>query len=225
MIDRAILFLRRVLATWRGRAALAAAPLSLIAIAAFSNHAIEDAARGKMYSRVEDVPAHDVALVFGASPSTPRGSNPYFDGRIQAAAALWKAGKVKRILASGDNSTRRYDEPTAMKKALVVAGVPESAITLDYAGFRTLDSTVRSKWVFGQESIVLVSQRFQSVRALFIARHFGIDAIAFNADEVQTKFYSGIRLREQMARIKAMLDVYVLHVGPRFPGPPEPIRV
>ncbi len=128
----------------------------------------------------------NVALVLGTRRTTPDGrwSNPHFAHRIEAAAALYRAGKVKRLLVSGDNHVRGYDEPSDMRDALVAAGVPAQAIALDYAGFRTLDSVVRAKEVFGQTSLVVVSEQFHNYRAVFICRHFGIDAVAYSAEPV-----------------------------------------
>jgi SanA protein len=128
------------------------------------------------------------------------------------------------VIVSGDNSTQYYDEASAMKKALVENGVPDSVITLDYAGFRTLDSVVRCKWVFGQSDIILVSQEFQNERALFIAEHFGINAVGFNAQDVPEGYGLKTSIREYFARVKAVLDIYVLKTQPKFPGPPEPIK-
>jgi SanA protein len=130
---------------------------------------------------------------------------------------------VQHIVVSGDNSTEYYDESTAMKEALVLIGVPDSVITLDYAGFRTLDSVVRCKWVFGQSEIIVVSQEFQNERALFIANHYGINAVGFNAKDVPNRYGFKTMLREYLARVKAVLDIYVLNTQPKFPGPPEPI--
>jgi SanA protein len=143
---------------------------------------------------------------------------------MEAVAALWKSGKIKHIIVSGDNSTQYYDEATAMKKALSDIGVPDSVITLDYAGFRTLDSVVRCKWVFGQSEIIVVSQEFQNERAIFIANHFGINAVGFNAKDVPGNYGFKTSVREYFARAKAVLDIYLLHTKPKFPGPPEPIK-
>lgn len=188
-----------------------------------SDKMIESAAKGKLFDRVEDVPVRKTALVFGTSPFSRSGENLFYKYRMEAVAALWKSGKVQHIIVSGDNSTQYYDESTAMKKALVAIGVPDSVITLDYAGFRTLDSVVRCKWVFGQSEIIVVSQEFQNERALFIAKHFGINAVGFNAKDVPGRYGLKTAIREYFARVKAVLDIYVLRTEPKFPGPPEPI--
>ncbi len=190
-----------------------------------SNFIINNSAEGKLFDRVDAVPACATALVFGTSPNARYGENLYYKYRMEAVDALWKAGKIKHIIVSGDNSTQYYDEATAMKKALIDFGIPDSVITLDYAGFRTLDSVVRCKWVFGQSSIILVSQQFQNERAIFIANHFGINAFGFNAKDVPGKYSIKTRIREYFARVKAVLDIYVLGTQPKFPGPPEPIKL
>ncbi len=201
------------------------APILLIVLVIVSNSIITNSAKGKLFSRVEDVPNRTTALVFGTSPYTRTGDNLFYKYRMQAVAELWMAGKVKHIIVSGDNSTQYYDEATSMKKALVEIGVPDSVITLDYAGFRTLDSVVRCKWVFGQSDIILVSQEFQNERALFIANHFGINAVGFNAQDVPNRYGFKTMLREYFARVKAILDIYVLNTQPKFPGPAEPIKL
>lgn len=199
-------------------------PVLLFSLILLSNHLVEKAGHGKIYSRIEDVPARKTALVFGTSPRTKRGKNLFYSYRMQAAADLWKSGKVSHIIVSGDNHTLSYDEATYMKISLNEFGVPDSVITLDYAGFRTLDSVVRCKWVFGQDDVIVVSQQFQNERALFIAEHFGINAIAFNAQDVPNRYGTVTSVREYLARVKAVLDIYVLKTQPKFPGPPEPIR-
>lgn len=181
-------------------------------------------AKGRMYNRISDVPENSAALVLGTSPGSRGKVNLYYKYRMQAAADLWKSGKVDYIIVSGDNSTVNYDEATYMKKTLNDLGIPDSVITLDYAGFRTLDSVVRAYWVFGQKNIVIVSQPFHNERAIFIADHFGINACAYNAKDVPDKYGWKTSLREYLARVNAVLDLFVFQTTPKYPGPPEPIR-
>ncbi|CAN5218677.1 hypothetical protein BH09BAC5_BH09BAC5_29830 [soil metagenome] len=200
-------------------------PLLLIATIFGSDFLIIHSAKGKLFDNLNDVPPRAVALVFGTSPYTKTGDNLFYKYRMQAVADLWKSGKLKHIIVSGDNSTQYYDESTAMKKALIANGVPDSVITLDYAGFRTLDSVVRCKSVFGQTEIILVSQEFQNERGIFIAQHFGINAVGYNAKDVPHHYAMKTMIREYFARVKAVLDIYVLNTQPKFPGPPEPIKI
>lgn len=187
---------------------------------------VGNSTQAQIYSDVNAVPARDVALVSGASPLAKYGRpNLYFQYRMEAAAKLYRAGKVKHLIVSGDNHVSSYDESTAMKAALVALGVPDSCITIDFAGFRTLDSVVRCKTVFGQNRIIVVSQQFHNERAVFIANRFGLDAVAFNAHDVPARYSLKTKLREYLARVNAVLDVTVLGTQPRFNGPPEPIQL
>ncbi|MEM6696956.1 MAG: ElyC/SanA/YdcF family protein, partial [Bacteroidota bacterium] len=111
-------------------------------------------AKDRLYKAVEEIPEHRVGLLLGTSQKLADGrTNLYYAYRIQAAADLYKAGKIEFILASGDNSVKSYDEPSDMKADLMAKGIPESKIYLDYAGFRTLDSVVRAKAIFGQQKL------------------------------------------------------------------------
>lgn len=164
----------------------------------------------RIYNKVEDIPYNKVALLLGTAPVTPYGGhNRYFDYRIDATASLYKSGKISYILVSGDNHKKGYDEPTWMKEALMKQGVPENAIILDYAGFRTLDSVVRSKEIFGQEKITIISQEFHNERAVYLAEHYGIDAVAFNAKDVELlrKKLKIAIFREALSRVKMFIDI------------------
>lgn len=181
---------------------------------------------GRIHYSPGSVPPTDVAMVLGTSPRTRDGrANLFFRYRVEAAAELFKSGKVRHLLLSGDNRTQGYDEPTEMLEALTRAGVPREAMTLDYAGFRTLDSVVRARCVFGQSRLVIVSQGFHCERALYIARVRGIDASALVARNPGGAAGLRVRVRESLARVAAVLDVAVLGRDPRFTGPQEPIRL
>ncbi len=176
-----------------------------------------------LYDRVQDVPMNRVAVLLGTSArSRGGGANLYFTNRIAAAVELLKAGRVQHILISGDNRHASYNEPIAMRRALLAAGVDSSRITLDYAGFRTLDSMVRARDVFGQPGFTVVSQRFHNERAVFLARRMGIAAVGYNAADVPEGYGRLTALREMLARVKLHFDLWA-GVGPHFPGPPEPI--
>ena len=182
---------------------------------------IEFRSRGRVYETLEHVPPTHVGLVLGTSAQLRSGhANPFFTGRIDAAAELYRAGKVGHLLLSGDNRTARYDEPTSMREALLARGVPEAATTLDYAGFRTLDSFARAKKVFGVSRVTIVTDDFHAARSVLLARHFGIDAQAYSSKPIRLRWSTKTRVREIGARLKALLDLYVLRTKPRFLGPP-----
>jgi vancomycin permeability regulator SanA len=143
---------------------------------------------------------------------------------MDVAAALFRTGKVKHLLVSGDNHIKSYDEATDMRDALLAAGVPPSAITCDYAGFRTLDSVMRAQSVFGLTNFAIVTEEFHCPRAVWIARRHKLDVVAFAAPDVPLASWSvRVKAREYLARVLCAADLYVLHRKPKFPGPPEPI--
>lgn len=200
--------------------------LFAIVFAFFCNLWIVLSTSSRIYDDVDSTPVMDVALVLGTSPWTRSGElSDHYRSRIEAAAALYDEGKIKHILASGANPDNTYNEPRKMYQALVKLGVPGEAITLDFAGFRTLDSVVRARKVFGQKRLIIVSQRFHDYRAIFLADKNDIEAIAFAAqkDLVQTSVRN--QGREFFARVRAILDLYVLRTGPRFLGPAEPLVI
>ena len=126
---------------------------------------------------------------------------------------------MKKLIVSGDNHVKEYDEPGCMRDALIRKGVPSSAIVLDYAGFRTLDSVVRAKEVFGQEKITIISQRFHNERAIYLAEHYSIKAIGYNAkDAKRTKRSLMITVvRESISRVKMFID-FLTGKEPKFLG-------
>lgn len=181
--------------------------------------------RDKVYADTAALPANDVAVVLGTSNKLTDGSpNPFFEYRIQTAVNLYESGKVKHFIVSGDNRTRYYNEPEEMKRALVKSGVPDSVITLDYAGLRTLDSIVRCKEIFGQNTITIITQPFHCYRALFISNYYKMDAVAVMAEEPGPKTATRVYVREYLARAKAVLDLYILKTAPRHLGEKEPLN-
>lgn len=180
----------------------------------------------KVYASLQDVPANDVAVVLGTSNKLTSGApNPFFESRIAAAASLYMDGKVRHFILSGDNRTRYYNEPLEMKKALMKSGIPDSVITLDYAGLRTLDTIVRCKEIFGQEKITIITQPFHCYRALFISHYYEMDAVALMADEPTLEQGAKVYFREYFARAKAVLDLYILKTEPRHLGEKEPVQL
>ena len=162
---------------------IVATPLLMLLLC---NLVIEYSVEGKTYSDINTIPKNKVGLVLGTSKRISSGdSNPYYAYRINATIDLYKAGKIEFVLVSGDNGSRYYNEPTTFKKDLVKGGIPEDKIFLDYAGFRTLDSMVRAKAIFGLDSVTVISQEFHNERAIYLAKHKGLDAIGFNAQDIQ----------------------------------------
>ncbi len=179
-----------------------------------------------IYTEIKDLPQKKAALLLGTAKYVAKGKKNYFYVyRIRAAVALWKAGKVKAIVVSGDNETKYYNETARMQKDLIKAGVPKKYIALDYAGFRTLDSVVRAEAVFDLEDYIIVSQKFHLERALFIAKAKGQKVIGFAAKDIAgTKAANKMIAREFLARAKAFLDVYILGTKPRFYGKKEKVN-
>jgi SanA protein len=174
-----------------------------------------------IYLHPESVPEYPVGLVLGTSHRLSSGNpNSYFQQRIDAAVQLFRSGKIKHIIVSGDNRSKYYNEPLEMKKALMAKGIPAAAITLDHAGLRTLDSIVRSKKIFGQQRIVIITQAFHAHRALFICRFEHMDAVALAADSDRPDPWHS-KLREYLARAAAVFDLYIFRTQPRFLGEQE----
>ncbi|SKC60501.1 SanA protein [Ohtaekwangia koreensis] len=209
---------------WLKRIVLAFS-ISFVLFLLFCNVWIVLSTKDKVYTDVEELPSHRIALVLGTSHKLAGGkANPFFEKRMETAAKLFDMGKIDHFILSGDNSSIFYNEPVAMRKALMKLGVPDSAITLDYAGLRTLDSVVRSQKIFGQDKITIITQPFHSYRALFISQYYNMDAVAMVADEPDFEYSIKVRLREYLARTKAVLDLYVLKTVPRHLGQKEQLN-
>ncbi len=181
--------------------------------------------QGYVAHSMEDIEQKmDVGVVLGTSRWTVHGEeNSYFVGRVNAAADLFANGYVRHLILSGDNAQLEYNEPIQLQHALVDRDVPQEDMTLDYAGFRTLDSVVRSKEVFGQDSIMIISQKFHLPRAIFIARKNGITAFGFVASGAESTVT--VKLREYMARALSVADVYIFRRRPKFLGQQEEIII
>ena len=190
----------------------------LILLLSLTSYKISAFSRQYLYNSTDSIPACKTAVLLGTSKFMSDGSkNYFFYNRTKAAETLFKSGKIQFVIISGDNSLSYYNEPADMKKELVNAGVPDSVIFLDYAGFRTFDSMIRAKEVFGQTKFIVVSQQFHNERAVFIARKHGIEAYGYNAEDVDA--YSGFKtkIRELFARVKVFIDVYT-NKKPKFLG-------
>ncbi len=185
---------------------------------------VKNYAKDKLYNSVEEIPYNKVGLLLGTAKVLPNGLfNLYYRYRINAAIELYNAKKIEFVLVSGDNATKYYNEPATIKRDLIERGIPAEKIFLDYAGFRTFDSIIRSKEVFGQTSITVISQKFHNERAIYIAKNKGINAIGFNARDVYIKYGLKTQIREKFARVKMLADL-IFGKQPKFLGEKIPIE-
>lgn len=144
--------------------------------------------------------------------------NIYFRNRIDAVRDLYVSGRIDCVLVSGDNSTEQYNEARDMQSALMSEWIPPERIFLDYAGFRTLDSVVRAKEIFGQNRFTIISQKFHIARALWIAKHFNIDAVGYTAADVPWNLGIRTMIREIGSRLTLYWDLYIADTSPKFLG-------
>jgi SanA protein len=182
-----------------------AGALLAVLLAWFAERRLDQTAEAWSFSDVAKVAPADVALVLGTAPIGPEGGpNVYFVRRLDAAAALWKAGKVKYLVVSGS-----LNEPPAMRAGLIERGVPAAVIYSDPAGDRTWDSIAGMRDIYGQKRIVIVSQRFHLSRALFLARHAGLEAWGFEARDVEQPYSVFTELRRYPSALRAYFDVWI----------------
>uniref|UniRef100_UPI004049CA34 SanA/YdcF family protein n=1 Tax=Flavobacterium sp. TaxID=239 RepID=UPI004049CA34 len=182
------------------------------------DYRINKQTENQIFKTTESIPANKAGLLLGTSKLLSSGKpNQYFDYRILAAETLFKSGKIKNIVISGDNSRKDYNEPQDMKDELLKRGIPEAHIYLDYAGFRTFDSVYRMNEIFGQTSFTIISQEFHNQRAVYIANALNLDVVAFNAKDVNV--YNGLKtkIREKLARVKVEID-FLINKKPKFLG-------
>ncbi|MFJ4711843.1 vancomycin high temperature exclusion protein [Streptomyces sp. NPDC088785] len=177
------------------------------------------AASGDRLRDVSDVPRTDVAVVFGAGLWNGEPS-PYLAHRLDAAAGLYRSGRVRVLLVTGDNSRAEYDEPDAMRTYLTRHGVPSRAVVRDYAGFDTWDSCVRARKIFGVDRAVLVTQGFHVRRAVALCEAAGVSSYGVGVDEVHDATWYAGGAREVLAAAKALADV-TFRPDPHFLGRQE----
>jgi len=182
------------------------------------------AARPYIAPSLEDLPSRPVALVLGAGLWRDGSPTPVLQDRVAAAVDLYLAGKVRKLLLSGDNRFVYYNEPEAMRQVALSLGVPDEDLVLDYAGRRTYDSCYRARAIFGVSQVVVVTQRFHLARAVYTCRALGLDAVGYPADRrvYRRGPYLYWNLREVLATFRALVDLHGLHPLPVL-GPPEPI--
>jgi len=197
--------------------------VSLFLIILISEWTIIRNSRKYTFDCVEQVPENHTVLVLGTSPYLVNGRrNLFFVYRMQAAQQLYEAGKARNFIVSGDNSRHTYNEPQAMQESLIALGIPAEIIYLDYAGFRTLDSVIRTYKIFGQDTFIIVSQKFHNERAVYIARKHGLNAYAYNSRSISRRYSMKTFIRERFARVKVFVDI-LLNKEPKFLG--EPIEI
>ncbi|MFJ4867385.1 vancomycin high temperature exclusion protein [Streptomyces sp. NPDC088757] len=211
-------FTRWLPRTVRARRRAVQAVMAVAVLALLPAAWMHTAAAGKLRTTA-DVPARDVAVVFGAGLWKGR-PTPYLAHRLDTAAELYRTGKVRVLLVTGDNSRTAYDEPSAMRAYLTARGVPDGRIVSDYAGFDTWDSCVRARKVFGVDRAVLVTQDFHVKRAVALCGRAGVDAYGVGVAEPHDRTWYYGTTREVLAAGKAALDAG-LRPDPRFLGPEE----
>lgn len=188
---------------------LALLPLCLIL---FSTWWIKRAADPFVYHDIMQTPVNETGLVLGTGHYSYQGKvNPHFVQRIEAAARLYHAGRVKRLLLSGNEVRNGSHEASQMQFHLLRLHVPETALILDGQSFRTLDSVLRAPQILGQSRFTIVTEEYHSYRAVFLARFHRLDAVAYCPAELPWLESPRTRVREYLARVKALLDLYVLH--------------
>ncbi|MEX2108157.1 MAG: ElyC/SanA/YdcF family protein [Solirubrobacterales bacterium] len=196
--------------------------VSIVAMVGLANAYVLLSPDGDSTDDLADVPHAQVAIVPGALVRPDGAMSTMLADRVRQATALWRAGKVERILVSGDHHTWEYDEPDTMRKALVRAGVPPRVIFEDHAGFDTWATMLRARTIFGVRDAIVVTQGFHMARALYLAEAAGLDATGFTAD-LHPYGTQGTKsdVREVLSRVKAVVDTTLDTdaVG----GPPIPI--
>ncbi len=167
--------------------------------------------KSNIYKQVEDIPYNEIGLVLGTSNKEKGGGeNLFFKERMATTFALWKAGKINIIIVSGDNRTQYYNEPKMMKEALLKLGIPSNKIRLDTAGFRTIESIKNAKKIVGLKKITIITQKFHGYRALFISKHYNLNAQVMQTHRLPLKYSGNVRIREFFARVKAFLELYII---------------
>ncbi|NDC42641.1 MAG: vancomycin high temperature exclusion protein [Chitinophagia bacterium] len=172
------------------------------------NYVVVSSTKKQLYDSLALIPKNKVGVVLGTSKFRDKARtiiNPFYSARINAAVALYMAGKIDVIIVSGDNSTKYYNEPLLMKNDLIARGVPADHIYMDNSGYRTLDSILRCRDVFGQNSFTIISQRFHNERAVFIANHKNVKTVAFCSEEGDEFWFEFTR--ERFARLRMVYDI------------------
>jgi vancomycin permeability regulator SanA len=178
------------------------------------------------YSDSAETPAERVAVVFGAGVRD-NSPSPMLAARIEGAVALYRLGRVRKLLMTGDNSRADYDEVTVMGRYAEALGVPHGDITLDYAGFSTYESCYRLRPIFGVTQAVLVTQRYHLPRAVYTCRALGVDAVGLGVPDwgrYEDGLIASYTVREALATAKALVEVSITRPLPTFLGPFEGVK-
>ncbi len=166
--------------------------------------------KNQLFTSIDDVPYNEVGLVLGTSNKNRNGSkNIFFAERMSTTANLLKNGKINKVIVSGDNRSKYYNEPLMMKTALIELGVSKEKIMMDTAGFRTIESIKNVEKEFGLKKITIITQEFHGYRALYISNYFHLNAQVMSTRRLPLKDSGNVRIREFFARIKAFLDLYL----------------
>lgn len=212
---------KRFIKRW-GSAAL----FLLILVVVLSNRWVENSTKAYLYESWSLLPENEVGLVLGTSPYRSDGkSSAEFYGRVRTAAELYHLGKIRHIIVSGANPDETYNEPRKMMRELVRLDVPEKDITMDFAGFRTYDSIIRARQVFGLKRFTVITTRYHAWRALFIARKMNLDVVGYSAP-ISVNGEMGARNppREVLARTQAVFE-FLLNSSPDFERAPSEIKL
>lgn len=212
---------------WRRRLLVGAIGVAmLLALTLLAVAHVYISTRSQRYTEAAQVPPARVALVFGAGLRPDGRPSRMLADRVRAAATLYEAGRVQKLLLTGDNSSVAYNEVVAMQRYARELGVPATDITLDYAGFSTYESCYRARRIFGVEQAVLVTQHYHLPRAVYTCRALGIDAVGLGTPDwgayhpALITRYTG---REMLATLNALVQIHLTHPQPTFLGPFEGI--
>lgn len=190
--------------------------LICVAILIICNQVVVKNAKGKVFSDIGSIKYNKVGLLLGTTPQArlTKVTNYFFIYRIDAAEQLYKAGKIEKILISGDeNSLDGVNEPECMRDSLVARGIPTNAIVLDGKGYRTICSVINANKVYGLNSFTIISQKFHNERAIYQAEHLGLDIKniqAYNAEDPKSRRAYLTTIREYFARVKMFLDLQTI---------------
>jgi SanA protein len=194
--------------------AFAALTAVAVSVAAFGIVSAIQSRYDRLITEADAAPARPVAIVFGAGIRQGGRLSPILRDRMDTAIALYHAGKIRKLLVSGDNSTLSYNEPGAMYDYAVSQGVPAEDVVRDYAGRRTYDTCYRAGRIFGVSEAILVTQRFHLPRALFTCRSLGVEAVGVSADRRPYRADGYYRVRDAIATLRAVADVSLLRPTP-----------